>query len=258
MSTEYTETKLPKKGKGFRKIVRPSPELKKYQRGVLKKLNADIEKRIGELDLVVNGFRPNKNCVTAAKQHIGFDCTIIMDIQDFFDNCFNKDIAKVYPVIEMYPRLFHKDGYCAQGFVTSPALSNICISPALYKINSLLKLSLDKYAFTTYADDIQISFNLIEDTGYNRQNSIIALVKGVLESYNFKIKDSKTRIRYAKHGFRRILGINVGDTEIRASRRTMRKIRAAQHQGNYHSEGGLKTWAKCLEPKPKDHKKANQ
>lgn len=247
---EYIETKLPKKGKGFRKIVKPSKELKRYQRGILKKLNVKLEEGIGELSEVINGFRPNRNCVSAAKQHIGFDCTVIMDIKDFFDSCYQEDIKKVYPEIEQYPRLFHKDGYCAQGFVTSPALSNFCISPALYKIQQLLKLHLDKFAFTTYADDIHISFNLdVKDQeDYSKQNGVISLVTAVLESFNFKVKASKTRIRYAKHGFRRILGVNVGDTCIRASRKTMRKIRAAKHQGNHSSEGGLRTWAKCLEP----------
>ena len=46
-----------------------------------------------------------------------------------------------------------------------------------------------------------------------------------------------------------ILGINVGNDHIRASRETMRKIRAADHQGNFHSKGGLTTWSKNLVPK---------
>lgn len=65
----------------------------------------------------------------------------------------------------------------------------------------------------------------------------------------FSINKNKTRVRCSKAGYRKILGINVGNDHIRASRKTMRKIRAANHQGNFHSKGGLTTWSKCLLPK---------
>ena len=101
-----------------------------------------------------------------------------------------------------------------------------------------------KFAFTIYADDIQISYN----QKYLKKD-IINIVESSCLEYKFEINRRKTRTRSATCGFRKILGINVGDESIRGSRKTMRKIRAANHQGNYHSKGGLQSWANCHKPK---------
>ena len=101
-----------------------------------------------------------------------------------------------------------------------------------------------KFAFTIYADDIQISYN----QKYLKRD-IINIVESSFLEYKFEINKRKTRTRVSDCGFRKILGINVGDESIRGSRKTMRKIRAANHQGNYHSKGGLQSWANCHKPK---------
>ena len=95
-----------------------------------------------------------------------------------------------------------------------------------------------------YADDIQISYN-----DKSLKKNIIQIVESEFSFGGFEINRKKTRTRNATCGFRKILGINVGDESIRGSRKTMRKIRAANHQGNYHSKGGLQSWANCHKPK---------
>lgn len=101
-----------------------------------------------------------------------------------------------------------------------------------------------KFAFTIYADDIQISYN---DKSLKKE--IIQIIGDSFMRGGFQINRRKTRTRSSDCGFRKILGINVGDESIRGSRKTMRKIRAANHQGNYHSKGGLQSWANCHKPK---------
>ncbi|MBP8634694.1 MAG: hypothetical protein KBI25_05910, partial [Clostridia bacterium] len=101
-----------------------------------------------------------------------------------------------------------------------------------------------KFAFTIYADDIQISYN---DKSLKKE--IIQIIGDSFMRGGFQINRRKTRTRSATCGFRKILGINVGNESIRGSRKTMRKIRAANHQGNYHSKGGLQSWANCHKPK---------
>ena len=101
-----------------------------------------------------------------------------------------------------------------------------------------------KFAFTIYADDIQISYN---DKSLKKE--IIQIIGDSFMRGGFQINRRKTRTRVSDCGFRKILGINVGDESIRGSRKTMRKIRAANHQGNYHSKGGLQSWANCHKPK---------
>ena len=104
--------------------------------------------------------------------------------------------------------------------------------------------NLKKFAFTIYADDIQISYN---DKSLKKE--IIQIIGDSFMRGGFQINRRKTRTRSATCGFRKILGINVGESEIRGTRRTMRKIRAANHQGNFHSKGGLIAYSNCNKPK---------
>ena len=254
----YRDFLIPKKNGKPRRISAPSKELLKYQHNLMPGLyryHAKQEKTIN-CENIQHGFIPNRNCVTAATQHIGYKYTIIMDLENFFDSCnttfFRKNITR-------YSHLFHAKGHCAQGFATSPILSAIASLPMVNEIKQFLTTihinaanSMDSlepgvdyasYAFTIYADDLQFSTNnskLVKD--------IINQVTIIAESHGFKINRNKTRVRKAINGYRRILGINVGDDHIRATRKIMRKIRAADHQGNFHSKGGLTTWSLCKFP----------
>lgn len=125
----------------------------------------------------------------------------------------------------------------------------------LIQINQFLKqVYKEKYAFTVYADDIQISINRIMPLDRREENIIISKIIDFANLHNLKINKNKTRVRYAKYGFRRILGINVGEDCIRATRKTMKKIRAARHQNNIQSLGGLSAWAMNILPKQKLYK----
>ena len=83
----YKEHLIPKKNGKFRKIVAPSKDLLNYQQSKLKYIEkvykAEVTKH--NIENIIHGFVPGKNCVTAAKQHIGFNTTIVMDLADFFD-----------------------------------------------------------------------------------------------------------------------------------------------------------------------------
>lgn len=253
----YRDFLIPKKNGKPRKISAPSKELLKYQHNLMRGLYAYHLKHesLLEVENIQHGFLKNRNCVTAARKHIGFKYTIIMDLQNFFDSCNTSHFPKS---ITRYTHLFHKDGYCAQGFASSPILANIAslqmmkqIKENLISLHNEYKLTqefsepgVDTFAFTTYADDIQISTNCKPLIG-----TIIHNVDSFAVKNGFIINRNKTRVRTAIAGYRRILGINVGADHIRATRKTMRKIRAADHQGNYHSKGGLITWSKCMLPK---------
>lgn len=255
----YRDILIPKKGKGFRKVSIPSEKILKTQKRSLKELNTLVTEYLAENNLsdVFNGFLKRKNACTAARQHIGYNCTIIMDIENFFDNCTKLHLESTLPKLKelrSFDYFFHKDEYLAQGFATSPILSVVCLAPVITNIKEFLSPLLLDFCITVYADDIQISFNKsnTDRIDYTKENSVIQVTKTQLEAFGFKLKESKTRARYSKFGFRRILGVNVGDTGLVASRKTTRKIRAAKHQQNHSSLGGLVTWSKCLDPKPKD------
>ena len=254
----YRDFLIPKKNGKPRRISAPSKELLKYQHNLMPGLYRYHAKQEKTLDCenIQHGFIPNRNCVTAATQHIGYRYTIIMDLENFFDSC---NLSHFPKRITRYTHLFHAKGHCAQGFASSPILSAIASLPMVNEIKQFLEEShkdavnnMDRlepdvdyasYAFTIYADDLQFSTNnprLIKQ--------IIETVTIIAEQHGFKINRNKTRVRKSINGYRRILGINVGDDHIRATRKTMRKIRAADHQGNFHSKGGLTNWSLCKFP----------
>ena len=254
----YRDFSIPKKNGKPRLISAPDRDLKKKQRMLLPMLYRIHRKLVMDMKLqdIQHGFIPGKNCVTAAQKHIGFRYTTQLDISDFFNSC-RKDIhfRGMHQIVRYKNTLFHDNGYCAQGFVTSPILANIASLDAILLVKNRLELLFEnnktelnsnskKFAFTIYADDIQISYN----QKYLKKD-IINIVESSFLEYKFEINKRKTRTRVSDCGFRKILGINVGNESIRGSRKTMRKIRAANHQGNYHSKGGLQSWANCHKPK---------
>jgi hypothetical protein len=244
----YREFKLPKKSGGYRKITAPNPALLKYQRDhlvALELLWQDVADDYG-VEEVQHGFIKNRNCVTAAEKHIGYKTTISMDIEDFFDNVTADHIRLFSAQFGNDRNFYHKDGYCSQGFATSPILCNIALIPAISQVAEYLDATFGDYALTVYADDITISVNC-ED--YNVLNTAIIAVQQKITPFGFAIKTSKTRIRYAKYGFRRVLGIMVGEESIKVPRKIKYKLRAARHQKNGPSIGGLVTWSKLQLPK---------
>ena len=255
----YRDFLIPKKNGKPRRISAPSKELLKYQHNLMPGLyryHAKQEKTLN-CQNIQHGFIPNRNCVTAATQHIGYRYTIIMDLENFFDSC---NMTHFHKGITRYTHLFHVRGHCAQGFATSPILSAIASLPMVNEIKQFLTTihinatnSIDRlepgvdytsHAFTIYADDLQFSTN-----NAKLVKQIINEVTIIAESHGFKINRNKTRVRKSINGYRKILGINVGEDHIRATRKIMRKIRAADHQGNFHSKAGLTTWSKTLLPK---------
>ena len=247
----YKEFSIAKKSGKQRKIVAPDDELKTYQRSRADYLKSEFDRIATEAGVqhVFHGFYPGRNCVTAATEHIGYEATVLMDLSNFFDTVTKTHTSGAGCILTQtdYERLFHKEGYAAQGFPSSPMLCNIAIIKAVRDI----VLNLDFAAVTVYADDIAISFN---DTSKENVNLVKHLVTSVFSAYGFSINPSKTRVRFAKYGHRRILGVNVSDSSVIATRKTMRKLRAVKHlvkSGKVTGPvvGGLQTWSQCMYPK---------
>ena len=243
----YREFTIPKKNGTPRKICAPEPKLKRLQRSALKELYELFQYL--ENHEIQYGFIQHRNVVEAARKHIGFDSTTMMDISNFFDSVTTTMAERMLPSVDL-TYLLHHNGYCAQGFVTSPIISAIAIIPLTETIYTRLNAEFKEVAFTVYADDIQVSIN-------NPTKARIKLIKDIIseevKNFGLQINEKKTRTRFSKYGYRRILGVNVGNNDVRATRKVMRKIRAANHQENGPSLGGLTLWSKCKLPKkPED------
>lgn len=252
----YSEFSIKKKSGKQRKIVNPNASLKRYQKRAARLLYKDFKRLSGRAFHRFHGFVPHRNPVTAATAHIGFAATGMYDFSDFFDNVRDSHLkeAGLNLSTQNLELLFHKDGYTAQGFPSSPMLTNIALIPFIKELESVLKATKAKYALTIFADDIQISLN---ETSRSIWKEVGQTVKTIALSHQFKINPNKTRIKFAKYGSRRILGVNVTDEGILPTRKTNRKVRAVREQvkrGLPKGQvlGGLRTWQKCHYPKGVD------
>lgn len=251
----YEEHVIKKKSGKLRKIVAPDPELKQYQKSRIPYLYKEFKKLASSNGVLhsFHGFLPNRNAVTAAHMHIGFNTTIMFDLENFFDNVVEHHLY--IQGLELSEKdkdlLLHKLGYAAQGFPSSPMVANIAAIPIIEEIKRKMKGIHKKYVITIYADDIQISINTEDKQSIDKikENVIIAS-----SSFGFKINPNKTRVRFQKYGYRKILGLNVGRNDIQPTRKTNRKVRAVAQQVSKGTDkgcnlGGLRTWQKCKYPK---------
>lgn len=243
--TFYRQFFIKKKNGRHRRICAPSPELLAFQRSELHSLAQLFSTRsmflFGPHDRdIFHGFLKDRNIVTCAEKHIGFDHTICLDISNCFDSITNTMLN-----MDLDPRLFHQDGSLAQGFSTSPILANIYLTAPVSELLHTIRQAAPDVVVTVYADDLHISLN---NASYQKLNLIIKLAVIEFANHHLTINPRKTRIRHAKFGNRRILGIMVDDT-LKPSRKLKKKIRAARFQGNGPSLGGLVTASRMLYPR---------
>jgi len=247
----YREFKIRKRNGKFRRICAPDKKMLQYQRSKLNQLTTkfkSIERSVFR-DEVFHGFIKGRNCVTAAIKHIGYRHTLTLDISNFFDSVMfdrlNNQYGNILDSIDK-KQVTHEDGSLAQGFATSPILASLYLIPAIRELQDVANSIFKDSVITVYADDIQVSFN--EDS-YDLMNLFVSFAKVTMKKWGLEINPRKTRIRHAKYGNRCILGIQVGENAIFPHRKLKKKIRAARHQNNGPSLGGLITSAKLLLPR---------
>lgn len=243
--TFYRQFFIKKKNGRNRRICAPSPELLAYQRSRLEWLTQLFSSRCMLLFRpqdrdIFHGFLKDRNIVTCAEKHIGFDHTICLDISNCFDS-----ITLSMLNLDLDSRFFHQDGSLAQGFSSSPILANFYLTSPVCKLLAKIRQVAPEVVVTVYADDLHISLN---NASYQKLNLIIKLAIIEFAKHHLTINPRKTRIRHAKFGNRRILGIMVDDT-LKPSRKLKKKIRAASFQHNGPSLGGLVTCSRMLKPR---------
>lgn len=103
---------ISKKNGKFRRIF----SLYKKEQFRLRELIPYLEKILLENDThkINYGFVRNRNCVEHAVQHIGYQYTISMDIESFFESVKKKHITKYFK------KLKNKTAGWEEGFINSP------------------------------------------------------------------------------------------------------------------------------------------
>lgn len=210
--------KIKKKSGKWRTIYAPSPDEKEACLEILPEIAATA--RSLDTEGTQHGFTEGRSPVTNALAHIGWQFTLTMDLQDFFDSVTPKHVQHVTS------ECCFVDGAARQGLPTSPALANLAAAPMDRDIHALnITGRFGKmFKYTRYADDLAFSFDL-RSVG----EMLMREVPKIIERHGFKLNTEKTHWQNAKAGRRMITGAAV-DNEVHAPRELRRRIRAAAHQ----------------------------
>lgn len=153
----------------------------------------------------IHGFETGKSIPTMAREHVGKEVVISIDIENFFDS------IKQYMVKSLFTAIGCKDPtaatilselctykyYVPQGSLTAPKLSNLITAGTF---GPVIKNYCDEkgLTLTVYADDITISYDNVEsETLENkkaRTSEIISFVYATLEKFGFKANRAKTKV----------------------------------------------------------------
>lgn len=236
----YKVVMISKNKKTFRKIYVPEKEFKSFLSSEVVELEKIyLSNVIYECD---HAFTKGKNCVTNASAHVGQKFFLTIDIENFFGSINFGHLKKYLEKNTL--DWFMVDECLPQGFPTSPCLSNIAMIQVDKAIVEFLKREKSEVVYTRYADDLTFSTNQMTDLDY-----LLAKISNILRFFGLKIKKSKTRKQNLNNGRVIVTGVAVSESGILPTRKTIKKIRAARHQGNLQSLQGLLEWSLCKKPK---------
>jgi hypothetical protein len=267
--------KIPKGGGKFRTIYCPNSKEKRQYRALLPKLHELHAKLVEQYGTrgVAHAFVPNRNPVTCALPHCGFKVTVSCDLSDWFDTVTLKNLLDVGVPPELAEAVTLPDEQgvrrLRQGLPTSPIAANIAAvsmdADILWYLDHIKRSSQNvcrkdfEFAYTRYADDINVSFTVdFDDDGVRVfVQAIVKMVAMYAATRGWAVAEHKTRIQYARAGRRVMVGVAVDDC-IHATRKTRRKLRAARHRAALckgpknkaaMSANGLAEWVACKLPR---------
>lgn len=203
---------------------------------------------------VAHGFITARNPVTCARQHVGpeFVFTAALDLANWFDSITShavdcalyaagfQDVGERAQLV----RAVTYKGSVPQGFPTSPVIANLCAVTFDEELASKLEPST---VYTRYADDL--TFSCVDQLSLD--TACLVATETAL-AWGWHVAAHKTKIYKRIKGRRAVVvGISVGATDIRATRHTRRRLRAARHHGqsHYREANGLSEWAACKLPR---------
>ena len=241
----YTVFTIPKKSGGVREISAPVRLLKSLQTYTNVLLQALYEPTGAAM-----GFVPGRSVVDNAKNHVGMNYVLNLDLKDFFPSIpqarvwgalkskaigFNQDLASAVaglcctemdfydgkPVLTatglMEGVKTEKRNVLPQGAPTSPILTNIV---ARYLDRQLKRLA-DRFGlnYTRYADDL--TFSSMQNV-YQEGGAFMTELRRIVAEQNFTINEKKTRLQ--KKGSRQeVTGLVVSD-RVNVTRDYVRSI----------------------------------
>lgn len=231
----YHNFYIPKSNGGRRLISAPSDDLKGIQRYILRSILNRVP-----IHRSANGFKRKKSITTNAKNHIGQEIVIKIDLKDFFPSIIYQRVKDVYirlgypeRVAEVLTELSTYKERLPMGAPTSPYLSNIIAARLDRRFTNLGKKI--GFRYSRYADDLAFSS---EDRNFTRH---IPFFKKIIEDEGFVVNEKKIVIA-RKGGQQKVTGVVVNE-KINIDRKEYKKLRAVVHNclnGDLREE--MKRW----------------
>ena len=205
----YQRFTIPKKSGGERLISAPMPRLKRAQYWVLENILARVP-----LHDAAHGFAPQRSILTNARNHVGRDVVINLDLKDFFPTLTYARVKGLFealgyaeavaiplallctePMVDQVAldgeRHFIADGprLLPQGAPTSPAITNlICrkLDKRLVRLSRVLG-----FVYSRCADDLTFSGS---GEAVKKIGTLIKAVHGIVAAEGFNVHPDKTRV----------------------------------------------------------------
>ncbi len=252
------EIRISKGGGRFRTVYAPEPEeLEKYER--LLPVLMSAERRAAEAldtEAVAHGFVADRSPVTCARSHIGFAVSLCCDLDSWFDSIRPEQIEAgliaggTAPLVahELATQVCHL-GAPRQGLPTSPAAANLAAVAMDRRILDELAGLPCRWVYTRYADDLTVSLEWDARDAPHLCQRVLAVLSAAARRMGWAIAGRKTRTQHAHAGRRVIVGVSVGAEDVRAPKRTRKRLRAARHQGKEREARGLAEWCRMRLPR---------
>lgn len=214
--SHYTSFEIPKKSGGQRVIDAPSAELKAIQRWILDQILVRMH-----TSQHAYGFIRGRSIVDNARCHMGKQCVVGIDIQDFFQSIGIDSVFRIFyyygysrEVSYYLARICTYRGHLPQGSPASPYLANI----AFLKADKRLSMLSSTYnaSYSRYADDITFS-------GSGNLDNILEPAIQILNDEGFSHNPSKTRIA-RNHQRQEVTGLIVNNDTVHVRKSFKRKF----------------------------------
>lgn len=241
--THYIHFTVPKKSGGLRTLSAPHRTLATAQEWIFNNILRKLA-----VQPAAQGFVPQRSILTNARQHVGRQIVVNMDLENFFPSItfsrvrkvferagYSSAVATVFALLctECPRRKVEFNGQTwhvatgprglPQGACTSPALSNQVARRLDKRLQGLgQKLGL---SYTRYADDLTISGDteLLTRVGY-----VMARLRHIAEDEGFVVNEKKSRV-LRRNSAQTVTGLVVND-KPGVARSEVRRIRAILHQ----------------------------
>lgn len=210
-----------RKGRKVRWIEAPRPHLKNIQRSLLDNMLYGLRATDQ-----AHGFVPGRSIVTNARQHVGRQWVVTLDIKDFFPSITSRQVRRAIECLGVeqeclapMTRLLTRHGRLPQGAPTSPHVANLVAADLDKRLAQAAATR--GWTYTRYADDLTFS-------GDSPPRGLIDEVEASLREYGFRAARGKTHVM-GRDQRQVVTGLVVND-RVRLPKPQRRRLRAMVHQ----------------------------